>query len=84
MRAYIDGSSSGVYGYLITTPEQIQKVITDHPMTNNQAEWLALLSLLMDLEPNTKILIYSDSQIVVNQLTGLWETKNEIDRKSVV
>lgn len=74
MKAYIDGSSNGLYGYLLN---EKQKTVKDYPMTNNQAEWLALLTLLMDLDPNTKINIYSDSQIVVNQFSGEWETKNE-------
>ena len=77
MRAYIDGSSKGIYGYVITTNGGNRKTVRDHPMTNNQAEWLALLVLLMELENNTEITILSDSQIVVNQFTSTWETKNE-------
>ena len=74
MRAYIDGSSKGLYGYKLRNE---LKLLRDYPMSNNQAEWLALLYLLMDLEPDTKITIFSDSQIVVNQYAGLWETKDE-------
>jgi len=76
MKAYIDGSEKGLYGYLIRPGEKL-KLVKDHPMTNNQAEWLALLTLLLDLEEETTIQVYSDSQIVVNQLKGEWETKNE-------
>lgn len=75
MKVYIDGSSTGLYGYLFLNGKK--KVVQDYPMTNNQAEWLALLILLMDLEPNSKVSVYSDSQIVVHQYTGEWETKNE-------
>ena len=76
MRAFIDGSSNGLYGYLLM-PSKKLRVIQDFPCTNNQAEWLALLTLLMDLEADTKIQIYSDSQIVVNQLTDNWQTLDE-------
>jgi len=76
MKAFIDGSSKGLYGYLIEKGRK--RTIKDYPMTNNQAEWLALVALLLDLEPNTKIEIFSDSQIVVNQFLGHWETRNKI------
>lgn len=73
MKAFIDGSSNGIYGYLL---RKKKRIIRDYPLTNNQAEWLAFLTLLVDLEPNSKIHVYSDSQIVVNQYYGDWETKN--------
>ena len=73
MKAYVDGSSLGMYGYILGKKT---KIVKDHPMTNNQAEWMAVLTLLMDLEQSTAITIYSDSQIVVNQLKGEWETRN--------
>lgn len=75
MRAYIDGSSKGMYGYCIPEKKKL-RVINDYPMTNNQAEWLALIALLMDLEMYTQIRVLSDSQIVVNQLQETWETRN--------
>jgi len=77
MKAYVDGSSTGLYGYEITTPRKERSLVRDHPMTNNQAEWLALVHLLMNLEPRTKLTIFSDSQIVVNQLIGAWETRDK-------
>jgi len=76
MRAFIDGSSMGLYGYLLM-PSKKLKVVEDHPCTNNVAEWLALLTLLMDLKIDTQIKVYSDSQIVVNQLTDNWKTEDE-------
>lgn len=78
IKAYVDGSSSGMYGYEIIDPEPKRRIMNDYPLTNNQAEWLALLLLLMDLEPHTEIEVYSDSQIVVNQLVGNWETRNDL------
>jgi len=78
MKAYIDGSSNGRYGYLITEPHEVKKIVQDHPMTNNQAEWMALIQLCMDLDPNSLINVYSDSQIVVNQFSDEWKT-NDVD-----
>ncbi len=76
MKAYVDGSSVGYYGYLITSPERRQQLFKDHQMTNNQAEWLALISLLLEIESNSIIVVISDSLIVVNQLKGIWQTKD--------
>jgi len=47
--------------------------------TNNQAEYLALLkSLRLARENNIEhILCYLDSELVVNQLNGLYKVKNE-------
>lgn len=75
MKAFIDGSSNGLYGYLLENGKM--KIVKDYPLSNNQAEWLALLTLIIDLEPNTEIQVFSDSQIVVNQFTEEWETRNE-------
>ena len=76
MEAYIDGSSIGMYGYYIPSKKK-KRVVYDQPLTNNQAEWLALVVLLLDALPGECITVYSDSQIVVNQLLGEWDTKNE-------
>ena len=78
MEAYIDGSSKGMYGYLLSSNRDNPKVIQDYPMTSNQAEWLALITLLMDLKKNSKITIFSDSSLVVKQFTSIWSTKNKL------
>lgn len=74
-KAWIDGSSNGRYGYLLE--DGTQRIVEDYPMTNNEAEWLALLLLLTDLKAGTEIDVFSDSQIVVNQFSGEWQTNEE-------
>lgn len=71
---YIDGSSLGTYGYCI--PSTNRKVIVNEmPMTNNQAEYLALLQLVMDLDNGSEARVYSDSQLLVHQINDDWKTK---------
>lgn len=46
--------------------------------TNNDAEWLALLAALKfarEHHPHEPIVIYSDSQIIVNQFNGRWRIR---------
>ena len=73
--AYIDGSSTGMYGYyLVKTKETF--IIKDQPCTNNQAEWLALYALIMDLPQGWTGTIYSDSLLIVNQFRGDFRIKD--------
>ena len=72
--AYIDGSSAGMYGYILGEKTFI---VYDSNLTNNQAEWLALYSLLVDLPRYSSVTVYSDSQLVVNQWSGEFKCKNE-------
>lgn len=46
-------------------------------ITNNEAEYLALIHALKELKPYRKeqIIIYSDSNLVVNQVNGNWQIK---------
>lgn len=80
MKAYIDGSGKGIkgksmYGYQIREGER--RLLHDWDLTNNQTEWLALITLLIDLKPFTSIEIYSDSELVINQFNGSSKTKDE-------
>jgi len=52
-------------------------IVKTKPLTNNQAEWLGLYSLLSDLPHNWNGIIYSDSLLVVNQWKGVYRIKNE-------
>lgn len=48
--------------------------------TNNEAEYEALITALLICSMSTEIvdpIIYSDSAVVVNQVNGKWECKNE-------
>lgn len=57
---------------------QDSEIIGSGPeMSNNVAEYYALLQLLLwlDSQPAEDISILSDSQLVVNQITGNWKVK---------
>lgn len=71
-KVYIDGSSEGFYGYIIDGEEP---VIFHEPdeLTNNQAEWLALYSLVVSLPVGWEGVVYSDSQLVVCQFKGEYQ-----------
>lgn len=73
--AFIDGSSTGIYGYYLE-PEKKTFLIRDHPVTNNQAEWLGFYALIVDLPLSWEGTVYSDSLLVVNQFNGVYRLKN--------
>jgi len=84
---YIDGCSKGNpgeagAGVLITTTNQdilIKKSYTLGIKTNNESEYMALLLGLADIEKyikTTKINIYSDSLLLVNQINGKYKINN--------
>ena len=72
---YIDGSSTGKYGYYIPETDQM-KIVRDEPMTNNQAEYMALLALVMDLENGSIVLVKTDSQLLYHQYQDEWKNKD--------
>jgi ribonuclease HI len=84
---YIDGASRGNPGHagigvLITDQEgQVLLEITEYlgQATNNIAEYTALIRGLEEgLKTGaTEVLVYSDSELIVKQLTGLYRVKNE-------
>jgi ribonuclease HI len=67
---YIDGSSAGLYGYYETQTGKAVIIEDDMELTNNQAEWLALYALVLDLPDDWEGTVYSDSELVVNQFNG--------------
>ncbi|MEM2271912.1 MAG: reverse transcriptase-like protein [Archaeoglobaceae archaeon] len=70
-KAYIDGSSTGLYGFLLEGEKPV--IFREEELTNNQAEWLALYSLVVSLPEGWKGIVYSDSQLVVNQFSGAFK-----------
>ena len=68
--AWIDGSSTGMYCYRYDGHD---RVIKDQPMTNNQAEWMALYALIVDLPFSWVGKVFSDSMLVVNQFMGKYK-----------
>ena len=76
---YVDGSggSNSGYGYFVKdTGESHYENKSD--LTNNQAEYLAIISALKKFEgTNDQIIIYSDSKNTVNQLNHEFAINNE-------
>ncbi|XP_028068078.1 uncharacterized protein LOC114270707 [Camellia sinensis] len=82
---YIDGSSnnqgSGT-GVVLMSPEGFigeQALKLGWKASNNETEYEALLAGLRSVEHFSakQLLVFSDSQLVVNQLTGIYETRDE-------
>lgn len=87
---YIDGASSGNPGaggigiVFISNNEIIfKKGLSVGNVTNNQAEYLALLEAIKELKEMKydNIKIFSDSELLVQQLNGKYKIKNEILRQ---
>jgi len=76
---YVDGSggSNSGYGYFVKdTGESYYENKPD--ITNNQAEYLAIISALKKFESiNDEIIIFSDSKNTVNQLNHEFAINNE-------
>ena len=79
---YVDGSggTNSGYGYFVKeTGESFYEQKPD--LTNNQAEYLAILSALNKYVDSTEeVTIYSDSKNTVNQLNHEFAINNEILR----
>jgi len=88
---YIDGASLGNPGQsgagIVTYDEQGNEVWRESihlgTMTNNMAEYEALVRALRKAceMAITTVFVYTDSQLVANQLLGLYRIKNERLRK---
>jgi ribonuclease HI len=87
LRIHTDGASRGnpgaaAYAYVIS-PEggpAIEEAGCLGEMTNNQAEYTALIRALkhaLELGPAHRLLIHSDSELLVKQMNGAYQVKNE-------
>jgi len=75
---YVDGSggSNGGYGFFVKeTGESFYEKKSD--ITNNQAEYLAIISALKFIDSNNEITILSDSKNTVSQLNHEFAINNE-------
>ena len=92
-KLFIDGASrnnpgpagAGVY-LLKDNKVVVEKGFYLGEKTNNQAEYLALLVGIyffeqQNIKPDEPISIYSDSQLLVSQLNGLYRVKNSALKK---
>ena len=69
-----DGTGSGFAFVNVTTGRTGIRRIDG--LTNNQAEYHALIYVLLNLEPDSSAKIYSDSQLVVSQFNKKWIVKD--------
>lgn len=77
-------SNKGAVGVIIFSegkaPKKFSKLLEGN-ITNNIAEYTAVLFALQKIKEskneNKEIIINSDSQLVVNQLTGIWQIGEE-------
>ena len=76
---YVDGSGGTKSGYGFIVKETGESFFEEKPgITNNQAEYLAIISALKKYEKlNGEIIIYSDSKNTVNQLNHTFAINNE-------
>ncbi|HTU91534.1 MAG TPA: ribonuclease HI family protein [Gemmataceae bacterium] len=84
---HTDGASRGnpgdaAYAYVISRDDQppIEEADCLGQMTNNQAEYIALVRALehaLELGPHHRLIIHSDSELMVKQMNGEYRVKNE-------
>ncbi len=76
---YVDGSGGNNSGYGFFVKETGESVYEKKPnLTNNQAEYLAIIAALKKFEGNDdQIIIYSDSKNTVSQLNHDFAINNE-------
>ena len=81
--AYVDGAggdSSGYGYYILETGES--EYVKEKNLTNNQAEYLAILSVLERFSGSTEpLIIHSDSQVVVRQINHDYSINNGMMRE---
>ncbi len=75
MNIYCDGSgyNGRTSGYCVIRGDYIERKIYEKRYTNNEMEWEAMIQALKIAESGDTV--YSDSQLVVNQITGNWKIK---------
>jgi ribonuclease HI len=87
LTVYTDGASRGnpgdaAFAYVIRRDSQpvIEKAECLGQMTNNQAEYIALIRALehaLELGPQHRVILHSDSELMVKQMNGEYRVKNE-------
>jgi ribonuclease HI len=83
--AYVDGgyrrmSSNAAYGFVLTTEAAKIEVAERIPaVSNNVSEYMALIAVLeLAVHMGLKQLdVYSDSKLIVNQVTQVWVVNDE-------
>ena len=84
-KLFVDGASNrhgAGLGIVLISPDDLvveQAVNLGFPASSNEAEYEALLAGLKSAHfmQATELMVYSDSQLVVNQISGDYEAKDE-------
>ncbi|XP_073033877.1 uncharacterized protein [Primulina eburnea] len=84
-RVFVDGASSllgcGVGVVIIAPPRENIKLVLriDSRVTNNEAEYEAVLSGIRAAREigASRIILYSDSQLITQQIKGIYESKDD-------
>lgn len=50
-----------------------QSGVLEGKQTNNCAEYHGVLNALQHIQPDDKVTLYTDSQLVLNQISGAWQ-----------
>jgi len=75
MEIYTDG---GEDKYCFVIPDKnIVKTFEKKGITNNQAEYLAVIEAIKHVEPGSRVKILTDSKLVANQLRMEWHIKEK-------
>ena len=73
---YTDGSGDGRFCYYKPATREIGRRQIEG-LTNNEAEYRGILLALLHTEPESEVLILSDSKVVINQLNLEWYIKSD-------
>ena len=76
MKIFVDGSGSGKYAFVYDDLSVIKEFRKDG-ITNNQAEYLAVIEVLRHAPEKSRITICSDSRLVVEQMKSNYHIKDE-------
>jgi len=79
VEVWVDGSPKRI-GYMIENSVPVVINLTED-VTHNEAEYRAVIAALEAVPTDVLIILYSDSQLVVNQLNKTWAIKEEHLRK---
>lgn len=87
LEVYIDGASrnnpgKGAYAFIFVRNQEVLYKESGYlgDITNNQAEYKALINALDKVIEFSrwKVKVYSDSQLVVNHMSGVWRVKDSM------
>jgi len=77
VRVYCDGGLHGRIAWVIMTPfKKVENItVISELKTMNESEFYAVLRALFDLPNSSIVELFSDSQLVLNGITGDWNVR---------